>query len=241
MFSNYYYLILGLQGFCLFHAYKNNNTQKWMYLIIFLPAIGSIMYLYDNFYSKRNIGDLGENVKRIVNSNYDVERLEKEHQLADTIHNKKALGDAYLNVGRYEEALSLFNESMQGGYANDVYLKMKKLQAMYLLARYDEAVIIGEEIMNNNDFQKSDQKIALAISYAKIGNDDKADALFSSMNFPYCNYKHRVEYYRYLLQKNRLEEAKNLGKKLEDEFAFMNNLEKKTHAVAMKEFRSVKG
>jgi hypothetical protein len=240
MFSDYYYLILGLQGFCLYHAYKNNNTQKWMYLIIFIPVIGSIMYLYDNFYSHKNIDNFGESMKRIVNTNYDVERLEKELHIANTISNKIALCDAYLNIGRYDDALVMCNESLQGGYANDVHLKMKKVQCLYMLGRYQDAVTLGEEISNHPDFKKSDQRIALAVCYANIGADDKAEQMFSSMNFPYCNYKHRVQYYKYLLQRGRKEDAMLMRDKLNEEFNLMNGLEKKTNAMAMKEFREIK-
>ncbi len=74
MFRFYTPIIL-LQAFCLYHAYKRNEEQKWFWIILIFPAIGCLIYLYHTFYSKENIEDLTEGVKTSFINNYKIDKL----------------------------------------------------------------------------------------------------------------------------------------------------------------------
>ncbi len=78
MYGFFFPIIIMLQVVCLLHAYRNGSDQKWYWLILFYPIIGSIIYLYEHFYSRKNMADLSEGVKGVINSNYEIQKLEKE-------------------------------------------------------------------------------------------------------------------------------------------------------------------
>src|SRR5688572_17709867 len=101
----FYTPLLFLQGFCLYHAYKNNVEQRWYYLIAFIPLVGCVIYLYHHFYSRRGIENIGQTVKLAVNSNYRIEQLEKTLRFADNVTNRINLADAYVQIGRFEDAI----------------------------------------------------------------------------------------------------------------------------------------
>ena len=92
----FYTPILILQIFCLYHAYKSNSQQKWYWLIIFFPFFGSLLYLFDTFYTRGNIRSLTEGVKGMMNSNYRLEQLERELKFSDNVSNRVNLADAYI-------------------------------------------------------------------------------------------------------------------------------------------------
>jgi hypothetical protein len=100
--------MLALQAFCLYHAYSNRSNQKWYYLIIFIPYVGCFIYLYDAFYSRRNVTQVTEVFKHVVNNNYKIEQLEKAAEFNDSATNNIRLADAYLETGRYPEAAVLY-------------------------------------------------------------------------------------------------------------------------------------
>ena len=77
-------IVVIIQGYCLYHAYTNRVYQRWFWFIIIFPLLGSVVYLYHHFYSKRNTAVLSEGLKGIVNSNYEVEKMEKELKLTDS-------------------------------------------------------------------------------------------------------------------------------------------------------------
>lgn len=57
-------------------------------------------YLYETFYSRRNVSSPGEGVRQAVNGNYRTERLEKAVRFNDNVTNKALLADAYAGAGR---------------------------------------------------------------------------------------------------------------------------------------------
>lgn len=239
IFENYYYIIPAIQGFCLFHSYKNNTFQKWVFIIIFIPLIGSLIYLYDAFYNRRNISGLNINVKRMVNANYEIEVMERELKIADTISNRINLANAYLESGNYKKALDMYNQSMTGNYENDPSLKMKKLKTLYLLDNFEEAILIGESLHKHKPFDQSEEKIALANAYAITGKIEMAELTFQSMNFQNCNYKHRVEFGKFLIKINKIDQAKSHFKILESELELMGGFEKKINTDIAKEVRDI--
>jgi hypothetical protein len=238
--SNFYYLILGLQGFALFHAYKSNTFQKWYFIIIFIPVIGSLIYLYDAFYSRRNIEGIGEGVMRLVNPDYDVKKLEREVEIADTISNKLNLANAYINSGQNEKALTLYEDCMKGTYANDPDLFMKKLKACYLLNKYNDTIEIGEKLSKHRPFDQSEEKILFAQAYACTDQPEKAEEVFQSMNHKNCNYTHRIALAHFLLGINKISEAKDLVLLLENESKLMDGFEKRNNRLVIKEISKMK-
>src|ERR1044071_3743878 len=114
----WFYIMLALQGFCLYHAYQHRTDQKWYYLIIFIPYIGCFIYLYDAFYSRRSVTQVSEALKQVVNSNYRIEQLEKEAQFNNSATNSIRLADAYIEAGRYAEAAELYANCRLGFLAD---------------------------------------------------------------------------------------------------------------------------
>jgi hypothetical protein len=220
-YSNYYYLILGLQGFCLYHAYKNNNQQKWYYLIIFLPIIGSLIYLYENFYSRRNVSNVTEGMKGILNSNHTIEKLEKTVKFSDTHTNKMNLADAYVEKGRLDEAIHIYESCRNGIYADNVELFQKLSHAYYLKKDYPKVIELSKKL---NPVGENNINFAWALHYA--GDSVKSEEKFKEMNRRFSNFQGRLEYSKFLLEKDRKEDAYNLLCDIIEEYDSMTNYEK---------------
>ncbi|MBK7806438.1 MAG: hypothetical protein IPJ51_09080 [Saprospiraceae bacterium] len=169
----YYTPVLILQGFCLYHSYKNNTHQKYYWLIIFVPLVGSLVYLYLNFFKKSLIDDLSDGFKGIVNSNYQVEKLEKETKFTDTMSNKKYLAIQYLNKGRTNEAIDLLNSCLVGIHADDQEINRLLLQAYYSQKEYGKCIAAGEKIKNDYTFANAEEKALLAWAYYYSGDSEK--------------------------------------------------------------------
>jgi hypothetical protein len=60
-----YYLIIGLQGICVFHCVKKGNQNKWIWIIVCLPLIGSLIYIFSEILTKREIGNVQSNLNTI--------------------------------------------------------------------------------------------------------------------------------------------------------------------------------
>jgi hypothetical protein len=238
-FSNYYYLIIGLQGFCLYHAYKNHNHQKWYWIIIFVPVIGSLIYLYENFYSRRNIDTLAEGVRGLVFSNYEVGKLEKEVKYSPTMTNKLNLGDAYLERGRYDDALALYASCEKGFNENNPDLLRKLLKVHFLKKDYAKVVEYGKRLEPVKTIGDSEEKAAYAWALHYTGETERAEAKFKELDTRFANYPSRLEYARYLLETDRPAAAKTLLTNLLDEYEGMDRHERNSKKWVVREAKKL--
>lgn len=239
-FYGYYTPVLILQGFCLFHSYKNNTHQKYYWLIIFVPLVGSLIYLYLNFYRKSMIEDVSDGLKGVINSNYHVEKLERETKFTDTMSNKKQLAKQYLNKGRVVEAIDLLKSCLVGIHADDQEINKMLIQAYFVQKDYENCIKAGENVKNDYTFSNAEEKALLAWSYFFMGDAEKAETIFKSQDGLFSNYFQRLEYAKYLHHNQRTPDALNKLDKMIDEIDHMDNYERKLKSAILKEIKAYK-
>ena len=223
----FYMPILLLQAYCVWHAYKNTSEQKWIYLIVIFPFIGCMIYLYYHFSGKLNIDDITESVKEVVNSDYKMEKLEKENRFADTAANKIQLGDQYMQKGRYADALEMYESCLNGIYNDDPELLRKLIQANYLNKNYEATISYGNQLEKDYGFKYSQERIAYAWALYFENKKEEAEQQFEAMDIQYTNYQHRMEYCKMLIKENRQEGAKNKLGLMQQEIEQMGNSERR--------------
>lgn len=236
---SWFYIMLALQGFCLYHAYQHRTDQKWYYLIIFIPYIGCFIYLYDAFYTRRSVTQVTEALKHAVNSNYHIEQLEKEAQFNNSATNNIRLADAYIEIGRYSEAAGLYDNCRSGFLADDESLQRKLLKARYLNGEFDKCEALGKELMNVKEFKNSEERIGLALALHKLGKSDQAKQHFEDMNRTFTNYVHRQAYVEFLISTNNLESARELASELANEFEVMKGPERRIHRNVIRQISDI--
>ena len=233
----YYTPILILQAICLYHAYKNNTQQMWFWLIIFFPVVGCLLYLYNNFASRRNIKTLAEGVKGVVNSNYRIEQLEKELRFSDTVNNKVNLADAYVGVHRYEEAVQLYSSCLQGFMADDPTLRMKLLHTHYQNNDYEAAINYGLALEQEKTFKNAEERALYALALYHTGRTEDAEKVFEELDKSFTNYPQRLEYARFLFAINKTEQCKEKLAEMLAEFEHMDSMEKRLKRDTIREVR----
>jgi len=219
--------ILLLQAFCVYHAYRNNVEQRWYWLILFLPLFGCIIYLVQNFNSASTIKSLEENVKAAVISNYKTEQLEKALRFSDSVKNKINLADEYVNIGRYGEAIQLYESSLQGFMSDDPSLRMKLLKANFMNEDYEAAVQYGDDLKSETTFKNSEVRVTYAWSIYQTGKAALAETIFSDMDKSFSNYYHRLEYCKFLIKTEKIELAKEKLSELMQEFDHVKGPERR--------------
>ncbi|HOX82473.1 MAG TPA: hypothetical protein PLJ60_08660 [Chryseolinea sp.] len=231
--------VLILQAFCLYHAYKHNSVQQWYWLIIFLPGIGSALYLYHSFYNRSNIETLTDGVKNVVNSNYKIEQLEKAHRLSDNVTTKTNLANAYVTYERYDDAVTLYKECLTGFMEDDPVLLMKLLQAYFLKKDYDAVIDCGRKLESDKSFKKAEERISYAWAYYHKGIMGKAEETFMDMDRSFSNYVHRLEYCKFLLAIKRQDAFRDKLKTLMEEFEVMKGTERKFNINVIRQAREL--
>ena len=231
--------ILLLQAFCIYHAYRNSVEYRWYWFIILFPLFGCVFYLIHHFNNRSTINNITEAVKGVVNSNYKIEQLEAAYKFSDNLANRVNLAEAYVEVGRSEEAIQLYKESLTGFMSDDLGLRMKLLHALYVDSRYQEAVDLGIVLERDPQFKKSLARIAYAWALYHSGRTDSAEQIFQDMDKSHTNYEHRLEYCKFLQRLGRTEDMKAKTQELLAEIEFMRGPERKLNRETINEIREL--
>lgn len=206
----YYYLIIGLQAFCVYHCYTNRNSYYWIFAIIFLPLVGCLLYLFMNVFQKRDIDKVQENLVTAINPSKKIKDLQKKLKFSETFENQVALADAYLNEKMYAVAIQHYESSLKDVFENDFYVISKTMEAYYFSSDFKKAIEYAERISQNSKFRKSRASFLYGMALEKIGEPEKAEEQLRIFDAPYSNFMERLELSRFLVRQNKLDEGKTI-------------------------------
>jgi hypothetical protein len=235
----FYTPILIVQALCLYHAYRHRAEQRWFWFIILFSVIGCMIYVYHHFNSGSSIAAIKEGVKEAVNSNYRIEQLEAALALTDNVTNKVNLADEYLKIGKIDEAIKLYEESLAGFMADDPTLQMKLLQAFHAKGDYDAVIKLAQVLENDKTFRSSEERMLYAWALHKKGFKEESEKIFDSADRSFTNYAQRLEYCKYLKEINNQTLLKEKLQEILNEFEVMKGRERKMYKQVRHEVRDM--
>ena len=115
----YYYLIIALQAYCIYHLWKHKTNYYWVFAILFLPVIGCILYLYMHAIKKRDVEKIQNELINVINPTKKIRDLEQDLEFADTFQNRINLADAYLENRDFSNAIVNYEQALNDNFDND--------------------------------------------------------------------------------------------------------------------------
>jgi len=234
----YYTIIMIIQAFCLYHIFKNKKESYWYLVVIFLPFLGSLLYLFQEFGSRNNIEKVSETIKGSINKNYHYEQLLKEAKFTDTFTNRIKLGDHHASREEYDQAIALYESCLQGFNKDDVKTIEKLMVAKYYVDDFSAVIELGKKLEKDKTFKNSESRIVYAWALYQDDSLDQSEAVFKDMDVRFGNYLHRIEYARFLEAERREGEAKALLLSLKEEIDHMETNEKRQKKPIAKEINT---
>lgn len=128
-------LELGLQILFAIHAARTGRMMPWLYVIMFLPGIGCLLYgvvvLLPEITAGRSGRTLHSGVVGVVAPGRAYRALAREVAIAPTVFNKRHLAEECLRLGRADGAVALFRECLTGLHAGDPALRLGLARALF--------------------------------------------------------------------------------------------------------------
>ncbi|MGK4178726.1 tetratricopeptide repeat protein [Lapidilactobacillus dextrinicus] len=108
-----------------------------------------------------------------------------------------ALGELYLSLGRYQEALLYYQSLTEAGvdYFAQVSIQQRLAQCLSGLGQYEEAIAIDEKLTEN--LATDDQLFELGVLYQQVNDDEKAIKILTRLQQQNADYS---SLYRPLVQ-----------------------------------------
>lgn len=204
----YYYLILALQGYCIYHAYKNRNPYYWFFIIFFVPVLGCIIYLITQVYNKRDAEKITSELTHIINPTKKVKDLERQLQFSETYQNRVNLADAYLEIKDFDNAVTYYLEALEDDFENDLYVIKQIMEAYFHNEDFNSVILNAEKIKNHPEFKRSRAQFLYGLALERVGKLDEAEANLKAIDIRYSFYNERLVFAKFLISRDKIEDAK---------------------------------
>jgi hypothetical protein len=225
-FYEYYYVVIVLQAICVFHCVRKGKQQNWIWLIVFLPVIGCIAYVFTEIIKQRHVSTVQSGVVSVINPGGRISDLEKRFKFSNTFTNRVALADAHLENKNYQQAIELYEPGLTGMHDDNEHVIKNLISAYHHLERFDDIVKIAPKAKKSVDFSKSRANLLYALALEHTGNISDSEREYQGMNHRYSNFEARYFYGDFLLRNERTTEALEIFQEVVNEGSQMNRREK---------------
>ncbi len=213
----HYYLIVGLQAYCIYHCYTHKNPYFWYWIIFLIPALGAMAYLITQVFTKSDMNKVQDGLITVMNPGKKIKDLEKKFKFSATFENQVALADAYLEIEQWDKAIENYEASLQGTFQNDFYVISKLEEAHYFSSRFDEAIAFAERIVDSPKFKKSRASFLYGLALEKTNKLEAAETYLKSFDVPYSKYQERLVLGQFYMRNKKPKEAKVIFQEIVDE------------------------
>jgi hypothetical protein len=225
----FYTVTIILQAICVIHCVRKRNQNNWIYLIIFLPVIGSLVYLFSEVITRRGIKNVQSGVEEVFRPSGSIKKLEETLRFSDTFNNRIALADAYMATGQTQRAIELYEDSLHGAFAENELGVSRLIIAYYKEKRYDDVIRMAQKIYKLPQFARSKAHILYAASLGNAGQNESAEKEFLKMNGRFGNFEARYYYALFLQRNNRYDEGRRILGQVTEEIPQLSSIERRSN------------
>lgn len=218
-FWNYSYpIVIVLQIICILHALRTGR-RDWIYLLIFLPFVGAVVYIIREVLPGLRSTGVDENIRRGLFPNGRIKELERALRLANTDSNRLKLAAEYARQHNFEKAIELTKACLTGIYANNAGMMLDLARYTFGAQHYAESIMWFDRVLAQKDrrIEMPEDQLLYARALQLSGRLEEAEAAFKT----HIRTHHSMEamYYYGLMLKDagRKEEARAQFKAVREE------------------------
>lgn len=231
----HYYLIVAIQVFCFYHLYKNRRPYYWVFIILFIPLVGSIVYIITQVYTKRDVEKIQDDIVSVINPTKKVKDLEQKLQFSETYQNRVDLADAYLEIHDYNNAIKNYLVALNDTSHNNFYVIKNLVESYFRNEDYNNVVTYAEMIENQAEFKKSRTQFLYGLAQDKLENFDLAETNLKQIDVRFSFYEERLALAKFLLKQDKAEEAKEILNEIYTESQQMTKTNRRLYRATIQE------
>jgi hypothetical protein len=187
---------------------------------------------------RRNTGDWkGDLGSLLMSPAGRIRRLEENLSFANTFNNRVLLANAYLTVGRTEEAIELYQTSLTGAFTENEYAIGRLIEAYFTTQRYAELIALARKIYKSPQFARSKAHLLYARALDLSGDKEGAEVEFKKMKGRFADFEARYQYGLFLQRAGRDEEAQVLLEDIVKEAQHLSSRERRANLTWIQKSR----
>ena len=206
----YFYLIVALQSYCIYHAYKNRKPYYWYFLVFFIPVFGSLIYIITQVYNRNDTEKIQGEITSIINPTGKIKDLEKRLEFSDTYTNRIELADAYVQNMDMPNAILNYKKTLEDTVQDAMYSQQQLVLCYFQLKDYLGVIEHAEVIKDKSEFKGSKQQFCYGLALKELDKLEEAEVQLKQIDRPYSNYAERLELAKLYLETDRRTEGEDL-------------------------------
>ena len=165
-------------GFAI-HAMKTGRHWYWIIIVMTIPLLGPAAYFLFELLPEIRNSRTGRKAVAEISRTIDPERGYRERfdalQINDSVENRRQLAEECMALGRYGEAVVLFERSLDGPHAQDPAILFGLARARFGLDDWQHVIDTLDRLRQHNpEFQSQDAHMLYARSLENLGRIEEA-------------------------------------------------------------------
>jgi hypothetical protein len=179
-------IMLAIQIAFAVHAIRRGYPLFWVFLIIFIPLIGCLLYivmvLLPEALQSRTARQGSKAFLKAIDPGKELRKRREALEISDTISNRSALAQEYLKQGMWDDAVQLYERSLEGMYRTDPNLLLGLATALVEARAFGRARETLDTLFQANpEFDDPDARLLYARTLEELGDTEKALAEYAAL------------------------------------------------------------
>lgn len=201
------------------HAVRTGRDRFWVYLIIFIPGIGCLLYfitqVLPDIGRSSTVRRAGDSLVKAIDPQRELRRRTEELAISDSVENRIGLADECMEANFIDEAISLYAECLEGPFRDDPDIMLKLAKAHIANDQPKDSRDVLERLIEANpNYRSTDGHLLYARSLEGVGMFDEAYKEYDALLESYPGEEARARYALLLKRQGKTERANVLFKEI---------------------------
>ena len=210
-----YILTILIQVAFAVHVVRTGRNFIWLWVIIFVPLVGCLVYFIAEILPElgrsRAVARAKDHLVDTVDPQRELRRRRELLDVSGTVDNRVALADECVEARMFDEAITLYRESLVGIHRTDPSIMEKLARAQFEKGTHAEArAILDDLIRENPDYKSTEGHLLYARVLEALGETDAACKEYEILLGSYPGEEARVRYALLLKQRGDAGRAREL-------------------------------
>ncbi len=172
------WISLALIAVAVVHAVRQGNFL-WIYVILFLPGIGSLIYIaveiVPGLFRGRGAARVKSGATAVLDPNRDYRQALRDAEMVGSVDAKRALAEQYIQRGQVGQGIALYESMLHGQFKDDPVLLLGLARAQFQVGDGPAAQATLDTLQAADpNFQSSEAHMIYARALELQGKNDEA-------------------------------------------------------------------
>jgi hypothetical protein len=196
------------------HAMKTGRSPWWLFILLFLPYIGSIAYvvieIVPALFQTRTARQVGSGIGTMLDPDKEWRERMAQAELVDSVDSKRALAGECEKRGQWQDAIRLYQAAATGIFADDPAVLLGLARAQLGSGDAPACLETLHKLEDQGNLRNQEAHLLLARALEATGHTAEALKEYEGVSRYYAGFEARSRYALLLLKQGSVEQARDL-------------------------------